>query len=66
MSSFNYRAFSICKVRYECDLFCRGCKYQNTNDCKNMINALQEEAERFNARSRQNNIKRIPDISGKA
>ena len=69
MSSFNYRSYSICKVRYECALSCRDCKYYQSKDCENMIASLQEEAERMEAnyeRLRQNNLKQFPHLSGKA
>ena len=67
--SYIYRALSICKVRRENELSCRGCIHYQTSECEDMISALQEEAERMEAnyeRLRQDNIKRFPRISGKA
>ena len=67
--SYIYRIISICRVRRENELSCRGCIHYQTCECEDMILALQEEAERMEAnyeRLRQDNFKRFPRISGKA
>lgn len=66
--SYIYRTLSVCNVRRENELSCRGCIYYQTHECASMISSLQKEAEGMNAnyeRFRQNNIKRLPRISGK-
>ena len=60
--------YSICRVRCENELKCRGCIYYQSCECEDMISSLQEEAERMEAnyeRLRQDNIKRFPRLSGK-
>lgn len=67
--SYIYRTLSICKVRRENEISCRGCIYYQSPECEDMISSLQEEAERMEAnyeRLRQDNFKRFPRISGKA
>ena len=67
--SYIYRIISICRVRRESELTCRGCIYYQSCECEDMISTLQEEAERMEAnyeRLRQDNFKRFPRISGKA
>ena len=66
--SYIYRTLSVCNVRRENELSCRGCIYYQMRECEIMISALQKEAEGMDAnyeRLRQNNIKRVPRISGK-
>jgi len=66
--SYIYRTLSVCRVRHENELSCRGCIYYRSRECELMISALQKEAEGMNAnyeRLRQDNIKRVSRISGK-
>ena len=66
--SYIYRTQSICKVRRESELSCRGCIYYQSCECEDMISTLQEEAERMDEayeRLRQDNIKRFPNLSRK-
>lgn len=61
--------YSICRVRRENEISCRGCIYYQSYKCEDMISTLQEEAERMDEayeRLRQDNLKRFPNLSGKA
>lgn len=60
--------YSICRVRRENEISCKGCIYYRTCECEDMIFSLQEEAERMDAnyeRLRQDNLIRFPNLSGK-
>ena len=66
--SYIYRIISICRVRRENEISCKGCIYYQTCECEDMISTLQEEAERMDAnyeRLRQDNLKRFPNLSRK-
>ena len=59
---------SICRVRRENEISCKGCIYYQTCECEDMKSSLQEEAERMDInyeRLRQDNIKRFPNLSRK-
>ena len=59
---------SICRVRRENEISCKGCIYYQSCECEDMISTLQEEAERMEAnyeRLRQDNLKRFPNLSRK-
>lgn len=66
--SYIYRIISICRVRRENEISCRGCIYYQSCECEDMISTLQEEAERMDEnyeRLRQDNLKRFPNLSRK-
>ena len=66
--SYIYRTLSICKVRRENEISCKGCIYYQTCECEDMISTLQEEAERMDEayeRLRKDNLKRFPNLSRK-
>ena len=46
--SFFYRTLSVCRVRRECGLSCRGCIHYKTKECEDLIDHMHQAADNEN------------------